>query len=126
MKLSYFELLSPEPVEIKNAGGILSPKLRSIAALGYNTYQYYLSILLLDAETLLSMFGGSDQYKRMTKEVQEQIHIFDLLTASEQSYSLLRKQRLCKQKRFQGKRHHYKRPVPAGLRSDMPAQLCQI
>ncbi len=89
MKLSYFELLSPEPVEIKNAGGILSPKLRSIAALGYNTYQYYLSILLLDAETLLSMFGGSDQYKRMPKEAQEQIHIFDLLTASEQSYSLL-------------------------------------
>lgn len=89
MKLSYFELLSPEPVEIKNAGGILSPKLRSIAALGYNTYQYYLSILLLDAETFLSMIGGPEQYGIMPKEVQKQIHIFDLLTASEQSYTLL-------------------------------------
>ena len=34
MKLSYFELLSNGPVVLPGAGGILSPKLREIAALG--------------------------------------------------------------------------------------------
>ncbi|MCI8713929.1 MAG: hypothetical protein HFH23_17165 [Ruminococcus sp.] len=45
LKLSYLDLLSPEPVYIKNVGGIISPKLRDVSVLGYDTYQFYLELL---------------------------------------------------------------------------------
>lgn len=48
MRLSYFELLSPDPVYIEGVGGILSPKLKDISAIGIKTYQYYLSLLLTE------------------------------------------------------------------------------
>lgn len=47
MKLSYFDLLSPEPIYIPNIGGIISPTLKSISSIGINTYQYYLTVLLM-------------------------------------------------------------------------------
>lgn len=50
MKLSYFELLSPEPVYLENVGGICSPKLKDIASIGIKKYQYYLSLLLMEQE----------------------------------------------------------------------------
>lgn len=46
MKLSYFDLISPAPVYIKNLGGILSPTLKQISQIGHSTYHQYLSILL--------------------------------------------------------------------------------
>lgn len=66
MKLNYFQLLSPDPVSIPNSGSIISPRLRDISSIGISTYQYYLSLLLMD-------------------------NIFDLLTANEQSALLLQK-----------------------------------
>ena len=48
MRLSYFELLSPDPVYIEGVGGILSPKLKDISAIGIKNYQYYLSLLLME------------------------------------------------------------------------------
>lgn len=50
MKLSYFELLSPEPIYIEHVGGILSPTLRVISQTGIMTYQYYVSVLLMEEE----------------------------------------------------------------------------
>lgn len=50
MKLSYFELLSPEPVYIEHIGGIVSPTLRTISQTGIVTYQYYVSALLMEGE----------------------------------------------------------------------------
>ena len=49
MKLSYFELLSNDPIQVPNAGSILSPRLKDISAIGIHTYHYYLTILLLDS-----------------------------------------------------------------------------
>lgn len=86
MKLSYFELLSPEPLKIQNVGSIISPKLRDIASIGYNTYQYYLSILLLDTKTYLSSIGYSENNNPISDIEISKITIFDLLTANEQSY----------------------------------------
>lgn len=34
MKLTYFELLSPDPVQIPSVGGIKSPTLREISSSG--------------------------------------------------------------------------------------------
>lgn len=65
MKVNYFDLLSPNPVYVPDIGGIISPTLRDIAAIGIDTYQYYLTILLMDTNA------------------------FDLLTANPQSTALL-------------------------------------
>lgn len=48
MKLSYFDLLSPEPMNLSGIGGVISPKLRDIASIGISNYQYYLNFLSTD------------------------------------------------------------------------------
>ncbi len=89
MKLSYFELLSPDPVNIQNVGGIISPKLKDISSIGINTYQYYLNILLIDLKSYFMMIGQPEQYERLSDEEKKQIHIFDILTINKQSANLL-------------------------------------
>ncbi len=89
MKLSYFELLSPDPVNIQKVGGIISPKLKDISSIGYNTYQYYLTILSMDLKSYFSMIGQPEQYKILSDEEKTQISIFDILTLNEQSVGLL-------------------------------------
>lgn len=91
MKLSYFELLSPDPVYVQNVGSIISPKLKDLSSIGINTYQYYLTVLLMDLKTYFIMLGQEEQYERLTEEEQSQINIFELLLSNEQSASLLQK-----------------------------------
>lgn len=50
MKLSYSDLISPIPYKT-NIGNIKSPTLREIWDLGYNTYQFYLNILVMSPQT---------------------------------------------------------------------------
>lgn len=85
MKLSYYELLSPNPIQIQNVGGIISPTLRDISSIGYNTYQYYLSILLIDLKTHFTMLGQEKQYALLSDEQKSHINIFELLTANKES-----------------------------------------
>lgn len=54
MKLSYFDLISPCPIHVKGVGNIFSPVLRSIAEIGAETYNFYLSLLLSDENMLFS------------------------------------------------------------------------
>lgn len=89
MKLSCFELLSPDPVFIRNIGSILSPRLRDISALGFRTYQYYLSVLLMDLKSYLSLIGQGGKYELFTEEDRAQINLFDLILMNEQSTALL-------------------------------------
>lgn len=65
MKLSYFELLSPDPVYIQNVGGIVSPKLKDISSVGINTYQSYLSLLLMDLKAYFTAAGDKEQAIRL-------------------------------------------------------------
>lgn len=69
MKLSYFELLSPAPVNIPQVGGILSPTLKDIASIGIQTYQYYLTIL----HTYMQ------QYDLLTVNIQSALFLQNLL-----------------------------------------------
>ena len=86
MKLSYFELLSPDPIYIQNVGGILSPKLKDISSpsVGINTYQFYLTIILMDLKTYFSMIGQDEQFNSLTDEDKMQLNIYDLFTANEE------------------------------------------
>lgn len=68
----------------------MSPTLRSISSIGgYDTYQYYLSILLLDLKTYLNMIGKPEQYNLMSDQDKLNFSIFDLLILNEQSCLLL-------------------------------------
>lgn len=89
MKLSYFELLSPDPVQIQRVGGILSPTLRSISKIGINTYQYYLTILLMDLKTYFTMIQQEEQFELLSDEEKSQMNVFDLLTMDNKSAKLL-------------------------------------
>lgn len=89
LKLNYFELLSPEPVQMPNVGGVISPTLREISSVGYNTYQYFLTILLMDLKTYLSMIGQPNALDSLPAHERDQISIFDLLVSHEQSCILL-------------------------------------
>lgn len=89
MKLSYFELLLPDPINIQNVGGIISPKLKDISSIGINTYQYYLSVLLMDIKSYFAMIGQPKKYETLSDEEKLKFDIFEVLTANEQSVSLL-------------------------------------
>lgn len=89
MNLSYFELLSPEPISIPDIGGVLSPTLRDIALLGYPVYQNYLALLLMDLPEYFSIAGYTEQYDSLPEEEKAQIDLFELLTANAQTLSLL-------------------------------------
>lgn len=89
MELEYFDLLSPAPVYISRVGGIVSPKLKDIASIGINTYQYYLTILLMDLKAYFTMLGQQEQFNLLSEEQKSQLNIFDFLTSNNDSVNLL-------------------------------------
>ena len=91
MKLDYLDLLSPEPVRIENVGGILSPKLRDVASIGYDAYHFYLELLLMDLEKYFSMTGHAKDYGRLSDEEKSNLDMFDFWIANGQSANLLEK-----------------------------------
>lgn len=91
MKLSYFDLLSSEPVRIKNVGGILSPRLRDISAIGYDTYEAYQKLLLMDLKKYFSAIGHEEDYDLLPTDEKSNLNLFDLWIANEQSIELLKK-----------------------------------
>lgn len=91
LKLSYFDLLSPGPVYIQDTGGIISPTLKDISFIGIQTYQYYLGILSMSAQSFFEMSDLKEQYDMLPEEEKSKINIFELLTGSNQMVSLLEK-----------------------------------
>ena len=90
LKLTYFQLLSKSPVYIPRVGGILSPTLQDIADIGgTDVYQYYLSILLMDAEKFLSMQQNSKDFVDIPENFKVQIDIFEKFTETKESAILL-------------------------------------
>ncbi len=89
VKLSYFELLSKDPIYLPNAGGILSPTLKEISALGIHTYHYYLTVLLMDLKTCFSILGLKDEFELYPEEDRSKLSIFDLLLINASLCTLL-------------------------------------
>lgn len=89
MKLEYFDLLSPNPIYLQQVGGILSPKLKDIAAIGMNAYQYYLTILSTDLKTYCAMTNQKELAELLPDEESSLINMFDLFTMNHESIQFL-------------------------------------
>ncbi len=89
MKVNYFELLSPAPIPLPDAGQVLSPTLRRISSIGYDVYQSYLAIVSMDLKAYLSMTPYAETYELLPEEEKEKITLFQLLTANPQSRELM-------------------------------------
>ena len=89
MKLSYFELISPDPVQIQNVGGILSPKLRDISKIGINIYQFYLSFLSMDAKSYFSMLKQQEVYDSLSDDDKAKIDVYDIMTKNKETIRFL-------------------------------------
>lgn len=73
MKLDYFSLLSPEPVQLPGVGGIKSPTLREVARLSYPIYLTYINLFLMNKDAYyqtLDRLGELyfEQYSETEKE----------------------------------------------------------
>ena len=82
MKLNYFDLLSPTPINIQNLGNVVSPKLKDIAEIGIENYNFYNSILLADSSFFYSLIG--QEAKQNSEE-----NIYDLFTSNDNTSKLL-------------------------------------
>lgn len=78
MKLAYHELLMPEPIKLKNIGGLRAPSVREVVK-SYSKYQVYLSLLMMTPDKYFEAQGQSEQYESLPLEEKQQIQIFDLL-----------------------------------------------
>ncbi len=88
-KPDYFTLLSPDPIPVPQSGSVLSPRLRDISAIGYETYQNYLSILVMDVNTYFAMLGQQEAFNLLSEEEKTQWNIFDCLLGAKQTRILL-------------------------------------
>lgn len=89
MKPNYFTLLSPDPISVPNVCHVLSPRLRDISAIGYDNYQYYLSVLIMDVRTYFAMLGQQEIFDLLSDEEKAQWNIFDCLLSTQQTRILL-------------------------------------
>lgn len=90
MKVPYFELLNPVGFMVDGIGRIHSPKLRAICERGYKNYQYALTILLMTPHDFFEGIAAAlheekNPYDELPQEQKDELNIFDLLIADEQS-----------------------------------------
>lgn len=88
MKLSYFDLLSPEPLYIPEIGGIISPKLRDVASLGLNIYYHYLTFLSTDPKSYLSLTENELIKAIPSDEENISVSSFEILITQPNLYNL--------------------------------------
>ena len=81
MKLEYFDLLSPEPIHIKDIGHIKSPTLREISKIRYAQYNQYLNILLFTPEDYYNNFEKDkvEWFKALDDDSKSKIFLYDLI-----------------------------------------------
>jgi hypothetical protein len=92
MKIDYFSLLSPSPIFINGVGNIVSPTLRNISNLKYkyNTYQIYISFLLMNIKTYYETIDKNDElyFKDYTEEQKTKV-----LSVRKEYFSMTEKDR---------------------------------
>lgn len=89
MKLSYFDKLSPDPIQIQNIGSFISPKLRDISSIGIDLYRFYLSVLSMDVKSYFIFMKQNERYESFTEQQKSQLSTWDLLTSNKYMLSIL-------------------------------------
>ncbi len=88
MVLSYIDLLSPQPLMLPGIGGVACPTLRQIQQVGYNTYQLYLSLILMTPQTYFSMEKNMPSENSVSAKepfgetTDEEASIYELITGN--------------------------------------------
>lgn len=89
MKFSEFDLLSPEPLPVSGIGSVKAVTLRHIAAIGFHSYQLFLSLLLLDTDTYFKADNGSpifseqlNYYASLSDSDKVKCTVFDFLVTN--------------------------------------------
>lgn len=103
IKLDYFTLLSPEPINLHGVGNIISPTLRSISKLNYNVYNIYLDALLTDIKSYYDILDKNgdlylsqhtqtekdlilqlkNEYENLSEQEKTKLSFFDILIFDE-------------------------------------------
>ena len=89
MKLSYLDLLSPEPIYLENIGQIISPTLRDISRVGNTMYQQYLWIFSMDSDAFFRFLCQDANYEAFSETQKMSINIPELLFSYKQFRDLL-------------------------------------
>lgn len=94
IKLSYFDLLTPDPVYVSGIGKIKPIKLKELSEVSYQTYQMYISLLFFDIK---QYFDSQDQssafveqrdfYYSLSEEDKTKYTVFDFFITNP-SYNL--------------------------------------
>jgi len=94
-KISYFDLLSPDPFFVEEVGYLKSPKLKEISKLGYNLYMTYCYLLTADLEEYMkylqnypSFKNVVDYYNKLNKK--EDILLYDFIMSNSFSKELFK------------------------------------
>lgn len=85
MKLEYFDLLSPEPIHIKDIGCIKSPTLREISKIRYVQYNQYLNVLLFTPEDYYNNCEKDkvEWFKSLDDDSKSKIFLYDLIISNQ-------------------------------------------
>lgn len=83
MELKYFDMISPQPIQL-TIGNVVKPKLKDIARMGYDTFNFYTALMKSDPVEVLRK-QHSDTYSKMTEE---EINNFSMLQLIEKDYNL--------------------------------------
>lgn len=94
IKLSYFDLLSPDPIYISGIGKIKPIRLKEISEITFRTYQMYLSLLFFDINQYFDSQDSSilfleqrDYYAALDEEEKVRYNVFDFFITNP-SYNL--------------------------------------
>lgn len=63
--------------------------MKDISSIGINTYQYYLTVLLLDLRSYFTMIGREKEFELLSEEERVQLNLFDLLNLNPDCRALL-------------------------------------
>lgn len=84
------QLLSKDPIYIPKVGGVISPTLSDIVAIGESMYEYYLTILIMNEKTFFAKTGALSIYEGLDDDKKSELDIYTLLTSSAESVNLLK------------------------------------
>lgn len=79
MTLEYLDLIGFEPIYLEKTGSIVSPLLRDINKIGFITYNFYISLMLMSSKQYLESLDDQSFYYNLTDDEKISLNIYDLV-----------------------------------------------